>query len=923
MTGLLLLHLVLGVSLVLAGPRAARAAVAVAAVAPVATLVWLWTRLGGVVDGDAVTERSSWVPSLGLDVDLRLDGFGALMVALISGIGILVVGYAARYFDDRGARTVRLLGVTTLFAGSMLGVVVADNLILLYACWELTSITSFFLIGSRHEDPAARAAAMHALVVTGLGALAMLGGFVVLGEAAGTYRLSAILADPPTGGAVPVALVLVLMGALTKSAQLPFHSWLPAAMTAPTPVSAYLHSATMVKAGVYLVARLAPAFATVTPWRWVTVGVGALTMVVAGAQALRQTDLKLLLAFGTVSQLGFMIAVFGWGSPGAVEAGAVMVLAHGAFKAAAFMVVGVVDRTSGTRDVHQLPRLPPGPVLAVAMIAAASMAGVPLVFGFVAKDGAFAALDGADASGATAALVAVVVGTVLTVAYSIRFVLGLTGRLAANGASATSTPPRMSFVAPAALLAAITVLLGLWPGALDDLVGAAAASLAPNAHATHLRLWHGTTLALGVSLLALAGGVALAVVTRGREVSPGAPAGTAFEAGLLATDRVSALVTTVTQPGALPTYLGAILATAAAVPLALLFTGGWWPGWPDGVETRSHLVVAAALLGFAVAAAAVRRRFSAALFLGMTGYAMAGLFVVQGAPDLALTQVAIETLTTVLFVLVLRRLPDRFELAATEARRRRSSLATLRQSLRVLVALGVAAFVFAMTLAVGAQDPPTTASDTMITDAYDEADGRNVVNVILVDFRGFDTLGEITVLTVGAIGTVALARAGRRPEPDTGRPGATSAPPSVPLARLITIDVSVRIVFAAVMVGSLWLLFAGHNQPGGGFVGGIVAGAAVALRYAAGGIAEVRRLSRGQPWMVLGTGVLLAVVTALVPLAFGQTVLESGSWTVDAPLLGVIKLTSALAFDIGVYVAVIGLALMVFESFGDDPWEGA
>ena len=347
------------------------------------------------------------------------------------------------------------------------------------------------------------------------------------------------------------------------------------------------------------------------------------------------------------------------------------------------------------------------------------------------------------------------------------------------------------------------------------------------------------------------------------------------------------------------------------MPGVLLVSGTWWPGWPDVVEVPVHLPIAALLVGLALAAAIVRRRFAGALFLGMVGYSMAALFVAQGAPDLALTQVAIETLSTVLFVLVLRRLPDRFETTPGAARR----------SVRIAIATVVGVFVFVFTLAVGGLQPDTTVADTMIALAYPEGDGRNVVNVILVDIRGFDTLGEMTVLTAVAIGTVALARAGRRPAHVEAADGAQRRrrPAPVLIARLVTIEVSVRIVFAAVMLGSLWLLFAGHNQPGGGFVGGIVAGAAVSLRYVSGGLPEVRRLSRGKPWMVLGAGLLISVVVTIVPLLLGGEVLQTGSHTFDVPLLGSVKVTSALFFDIGVYLAVIGLAMMVFESFGDDP----
>ena len=325
----------------------------------------------------------------------------------------------------------------------MTGLVLADDVLVLYGFWELTSVTSFLLIGNAHTQPQARAAALQALLVTGAGALAMLAGLIVLGQQAGTYRLSAILADPPTGTAVDVALVLILLGAFTKSAQMPFHSWLPAAMVAPTPVSTYLHSATMVKAGVYLVARLAPAFDDVTFWRPTVVTVGVVTMIGGGLRALRRTDLKLLLADGTVSQLGLMIAVFGWGTPTAEVAGSVMLLAHGAFKAAAFMVVGIVDHQLGTRDVLALPR--PGRgwrlVLGVAVVAAGSMAGVPLLLGFIAKEADFAVFTDQGTGGALA-LAAVVAGSALTVAYSIRFAAGVAGRLAPPGTAAPAAATR-------------------------------------------------------------------------------------------------------------------------------------------------------------------------------------------------------------------------------------------------------------------------------------------------------------------------------------------------------------------------------------------------------------------------------------------------------------------------------------------------
>ncbi len=914
MIALILAHAAAGLGLVAAGRRAGRGALAVAAVPSAAVLVWLAVNAGAVLGGEALDQGVAWVPALDLDVDLRLDGFAALFVLLISGIGVLIFAYSASYLPRGGAGHGRLVGLLVLFAGSMLGLVLADNLILLFGFWELTSLTSFLLIGDDHTVARARAAALQALLVTGLGGLALLAGVVLIGQAAGTYGLGAVLADPPRGTTVTVGLVLVLVGAFSKSAQYPFHSWLPGAMAASTPVSAYLHSATMVTAGVYLVGRFSPAFATVGVWRPLVVTVGLVTMVAGGLRALRQHDLKLLLAFGTVSQLGFMMVLLGIGTAPALVAGCALVLAHGIFKAALFLVVGIVEHQAGTRDLRRLGRWGPGwrPTVVVTAVSAASMAGVPLTFGFVAKEEDFAALAEGAFSWSGAVLAVVVAGSMLTAAYSLRFAwgaLGLAGTRDPAGAAEPPRPPGRAFLAPAALLAAVTVVLGVAPALVDRWAGGAARALDPAVEPVHLALWHGVNLPLAASALALAGGAALFAARRplrpvlawGGRLPSGAEVYVAILRGVNAgADRLTAVV----QNGSLPTYAGVVLTTASLLTTAALVAGGGWPGWPALVGSVGHVVVCVAVLVTAVAAATVRRRFSAALLLGATGYAMAGLFVVQGGADLALTQVAIETLTTVLFVLVLRRLPDRFESRTPLGRR------AVRAA--VAVAVGVTVFGLALTSAGNRQAEPV--SGEMVERAVPDGGGRNVVNVILVDFRGFDTLGEITVLCAAAIGSVALARAGRRPGG-----GGEVAGRRLRVRHLVVVDVAVRLVFPAVMVGSLYLLFAGHNQPGGGFVGGIVAGAAVALRYVAGGIDEVRSLSRAHPWTVMGAGLLVAAVTALVPLAFGGAVLESAALEGDLPLLGHVKVTSALVFDVGVYLVVLGLVLMVFESFGDDP----
>jgi len=566
---LLLLHLVVGTGLIAAGDRLGRrSAAAIGALAPAALFGWLLTELSGVLDGGVVDQRTNWISGLGLTVDLRLDGFSALMVLLIAGIGVLVFWYSAGYFSDDTADLGRLLGLLVLFSGVMSGVVLADNLFVLYLFWELTSITSFLLIGNSHENPRARASALQALLVTVLGGLAMFVGFALIGQAAGTFRLSELLADPPSGGVVTAGLVLVIVGAATKSAQYPFHAWLPGAMVAPTPISAYLHSATMVKAGVYLVARFGPAFANDPVWRPLVISIGAVTMVLGGLRALRQHDLKLLLAFGTVSQLGLLFVLFGAGYEVAALAGVLMLLAHALFKAALFMVVGIIDHQTGTRDLRALPGLGRKwlPVIASGVIVAASMAGVPSEFGFVAKEQAFAAFD--DVRGtwvwATLVLAVLVAGSCVTVAYTVRwawgaFTSGGTDWHPAPPPADVSRPPGWSFWGPPAVLAAATLVLGLVPALFDDLADAALGSLVAEAHEPHLAVWHGLTVEVWLSILVYAVGAAMFLARRpvarwlahGRVIPSGSDVYLAVLRGLnhLA-DRFTPLV----QSGSLPFY---------------------------------------------------------------------------------------------------------------------------------------------------------------------------------------------------------------------------------------------------------------------------------------------------------------------------------------------------------------------------------
>jgi multicomponent Na+:H+ antiporter subunit A len=751
--------------------RVGRSVFLICAFPPAAAVLYAAAAAPRLLEQRPLRETLEWVPSLGVSATFRLDAFALLMVCLVSGIGVLVFLYAYAYFskprDDLGKFAGSLMG----FSGAMLGLVLSDNLLALFVFWELTSITSYLLIGFEDRKADAREAALQALLTTGSGGLALLGGVVLVGQAAGTYELSALAASPPDASpAVVVGLLLMLLGACTKSAQVPFHTWLPGAMAAPTPVSAYLHSATMVKAGVYLVARLAPVFAAFGPWRPIVVTVGITTMLLGGYRALRQHDLKLVLAYGTISQLGFLVTLFGVGTPDATYAGVAMILAHGIFKAGLFMVVGVIDKASGTRDLRRLGdawRAMPVVVVAGA-VAAASMAGLPPLLGFISKEAALEALlhGGLGVLGPIA-LTGVVLGSILTFAYSARFVAGTFGLLTEPTeepvtADAVARPTAV-FTSPAVVLAGLSVLLGLLPVLVDGLVNEAAIALDPAWKGYTLELWHGLTVALGLSAVIIAVGALLYVARaqvaaaqlRMPSVGDSREAYLATVRGLLV---LAKRVTAVVQNGSLPTYQMIILGVLVVVPgTALLGKGVPDLGLPFATDA-GQVAVATVMLVAAAGAVLSGRRFPAVLFLGAVGYGVAILFVLQGAPDLALTQLLIETLSLVIFALVLRSLPDRFTRRPVRASR----------VLRGVVAGGVGLLVTVFALFAGANRTAEPVGTEYLARAYTEAEGRNVVNVILVDFRALDTLGEIVVLLVAALGIVALVQASRAER--AGRP---------------------------------------------------------------------------------------------------------------------------------------------------------
>ncbi|MGH7289652.1 MAG: Na+/H+ antiporter subunit A, partial [Myxococcota bacterium] len=779
----------------------------------------------------------------------------------------LVLFYCGEYFHHHDGGTERRLpsfaAELVAFSGAMFGLVVSDNMLMLYLFWELTTVLSFLLVGHYAERATSRRAATQALLVTTAGGLAMLVGIVILGTLSGTYRLSELVAAPPSGTAAAVGVILVLIGALSKSAIVPMHFWLPGAMAAPTPVSAYLHAAAMVKAGVYLVARMTPGFADSPGWRPIIVTLGLVTMLLAGWRAVREYDLKLILAFGTVSQLGLIILMVGAGGGDLMLAGLAMLCAHAMFKAALFMVVGIIDHATGTRDIRRLAWLGDRqrPLLLIAVGATASMAALPPFLGFVAKEADFTALaDGASLGVAAPwVLAGVAFGSVFTTIYSLRFIYGAFARKGraepSQRVSEMHRPSRVFLVAPA-ILAFAGLVFGVWPTGLDDVLDEYADTV-PGGSDYHLELWHGVNLPLVLSALVLAAGTA-AFLARGRlrrarvGYLPLGNADRIYDAVVRGTDVFAVRLTALTQRGSIPATQAVILSTLVLLPIAMLMHGARDRPELKLWDSPLQVVVGLIILAAALSATVLRNRLAAVLLVGVTGYGCGVIFVFHGAPDLALTQFLVETLTLVIFVLVLRTLPAEAE----QANIKRNRLPRLALSLAVGVSV--------TTLAVFAMAARTTRpiADLLPDAAYYRGHGGNTVNVLLVDIRAWDTMGEISVLLVAATGVASMVfrhrRFGSAPrvsdagQPDIGRIPALATSPAVgditwlrgselrdPRYRSLVLEVATRIIFPLIMVLSFYFFFAGHNTPGGGFAGGLTAGLALVLRYLAGGRYEL------------------------------------------------------------------------------------
>jgi multicomponent Na+:H+ antiporter subunit A len=753
----------LGAALLLlaVGPRLGRWVFAVVAAPLLAGAVWLLTLSTDVLQGEPVVQRFTWVEGLGLHLDSRIDGFAWMMGLIVTVVGVAVAWYSAFYFSPAEFLN-RFAASFVAFAGAMVGLVIADDVFTLFVFWEATSVTSFLLIGYNDRSPEARSAALRAFLVTGTGGVFLLGGLAILARETGTTSLSAILEAAPSGGVVDLALVFVLIGAFTKSAQVPFHFWLPGAMAAPTPVSAYLHSATMVKAGVVLVARFAPAFADASPWRPMIVVAGTASLLLGGVQALRQYDIKLLLAHGTVSQLGLLMLLAGLGEPSLTYAATAMLLAHALFKAALFLTVGIVDHATHTRDIRRLDGLGrEAPVLAtIAGLAALSMAAVPPLLGFVTKEKALDSLLHSELGLTTTIVtVAFVGGAVLTVSYTARFWWGtFASKRSVTEPSEMQHRPAAGLLAAPAVFSAASLAGGIFAGPVGSVLADVATSLDAKA-AKKLVLWTGFNTALFLSACALAAGAALALLTSPAGRWPvGATSTSTFAVrlyhrcydGLLSGAR---RLTASIQNGSLPAYVGEFMLTFVGLVVAAFAIGVEIDtDQLVGADSAAQVAIVIITAIITIAVATAHRRFVSVVLLGGVGYGLSVLFFLHGAPDLALTQFLVETLTIVVFLLTLRQLPGRYKPSPRWA----------PKSIRLAIAVTVGAAFSALALVAGTTNPDRTAANEAMARSFDDAGGRNVVNVILVDFRAMDTLGEIAVVALAAAGVANLVRAARR-----------------------------------------------------------------------------------------------------------------------------------------------------------------
>ena len=924
---IILLPLILGTTLVSLLKQSSRRLTAFAAVGvSMTSLGLLLTQAREVFNGAVIMQSWSWLPQLGIDFSFRLDALGLLFALLISGIGTLIYIYAYFYLGPKNSLN-KLYLLLMLFMAAMLGISLSNNLILLLVFWELTSISSFLLVGYWSNYDAAQRGSRMALTITGMGGLAMLGGFILLGQITGTYEIDQILtmtAQIQSHALFVPTLLLILLGAFTKSAQFPFHFWLPNAMAAPTPVSAYLHSATMVKAGIFLVARLLPIFAGAALFHNLVTFIGLFTLCMAAFFAIFKEDLKGLLAYSTISHLGLIMCLLGIGSPLAVAAAIFHIINHATFKAALFMIAGIIDHESGTRDLRKLSglwQLLPY-TATLTMVTAASMAGVPLTNGFLSKEMFFTELL-SNLSGPVlicSAIVATLAG-IFAVAYSVRLVHGVffDGPVGKQVPNKDAHEPPFGMRAPATLLAILCILVGLFPALLvENIVNrtARASTQVMDFEGAHLALWHGFNMPLLMSVIASIGGLifyfSLAKGGKIREIDLDPYLGrlqgrVAFDLFLKSLLLNSRKFKRWTENGKLQSYILWIVVFSIAI-VSLPFLG---QGLTTGTRELTHAPALAVVLWLLLFSSCWmmlwfhHERIKAVLISGAIGLVVTMVFICFSAPDLALTQITVDVVTTVLLLMSLSLLPQLTPYESSVSRRWRDAL----------IAIGGGLGIAWITWLILTRDH-NSISWFFMQQSIPLGGGTNVVNVILVDFRGFDTFGEITVLGIAGIGALCLMD-GMRTHGTTMTQGLSYRFNPSPLMLRITASWILPIA----LVVSLYIFLRGHNLPGGGFIAGLITALALIIQYMALGQDHAEQLLKAKSGRLyeiwIGTGLVIAGLTGLGAWFWGRPFLTSAHFYVSPPILGEMHLATAALFDVGVYITVVGATMLLISVLGD------
>lgn len=888
-------------------------------IAPLAALSIVFSHLPTLLSGEIVTQHWTWMPLLGLDLALRLDGLTLLFALLILGIGSLIITYAGYYLasDEKDGR---FFSFMMLFMTAMLGIVMADNLLLMWLFWELTSVASFLLIGFWGHLSDARRGARMALTVTGAGGLALLAGILLIGNEVGSFAMADVLAAGEqlrASAHYPLIMALVLLGAFTKSAQFPFHFWLPHAMAAPTPVSAYLHSATMVKAGIFLLARLHPALGDTSLWAVSLTLAGLATLVYGAWFALLERDLKGILAFSTVSHLGLIVLLLGLDTPLSIVAALFHILNHALFKATLFMSVGIIDHETGTRDIRRLGGLwSLMPITGtLTLMAGAAMAGFPPFNGFLSKEMLLTKALASELFGGLGSIIPLLVllGATLSVAYSLRLVHGVFFAKSIDNSPAEQAlhphdPPQGMYL-PGLILAFLCLLVGLLPMTLAaPLINSASLAVqGVNNPVFTFALWHGLNLPLMMSLIAIAGG-ALLLREHKRlgllaNILPSPNAKVVFEKLITRIVKAALWVTLRLENGSLQRYQALLLLAALAMTALGLSNVSSLTG-SAGIQPVDGLVMLGAavmMLGAIGSALAHRWRLVSLLMLSVVGLTVSLTFIRFSAPDLALTQLSVEVASMILMILALFFLPQRPPLWVSSRRIMRDVL--LAGSLGLIIA--------SLNYALLTREVASI-SDFFLTESVPGGGGTNVVNVILVDFRGFDTLGEITVLTLAGLATYKLLNRLRLFKPSGNLEGIRWSRHRYPLI----LDVVAQIILPIALLVSFYIFLRGHNQPGGGFIAGLITAIALLLQYIARGYEWTsQRLKVSFPFISV-LGLAIAVCTGLGSWLFGYPFLTSSFGYFDIPLIGKIELATAMLFDLGVYLAVVGATLMILVNLG-------